>query len=89
MTTLESLRIGEDRLFGVEVTHKDRSKDWYDPLTEDGVRENETEYLFNNGFYTYNEPKDAVAELRRYEICQVCKFPVEKCHCPNTQEQTT
>lgn len=83
MIDLESLRTGDSREFGIEVTHKDGNKDWYDPLRDEDISENETDFLFDNG-RVYNEPKCNVTDLHRYELCQNCHRTLERCECPKT-----
>lgn len=82
MIDIELLFVGDNRMFGIEVVHKNGSKDWYDPIEAGGITETETEYLINNGgFDSYHEPKDNVVELLRYEICQNCYRTLERCEC--------
>jgi len=82
---IESLYVGENKRFGVEVVHKDGSMDYYSTLEVGDVTENETEYLLDNG-HVFHEPKDNVVELRRREVCQECGCLPENCHCAADRE---
>ena len=89
MNDIESLFVGENERFGLDVVHKDGKVDSYDPIESGGITENETEYLIDNGYSSlYREPKDNVAELRRYELCQKCNYPIERCHCSEVSNGT-
>jgi hypothetical protein len=86
MTTLESLRTGDGRKFGVRIIYEKGLPDEIDPLDDDSISETETEYLFDNGYFVYNYKKEDVLELRRIELCQICRWPIENCHCPDVEE---
>jgi hypothetical protein len=81
MTTVESLFVGDDRLFGVEIVFKDGKTDYIDPVENGGVSESNDEYFVCNGAFTYPYKKADVADLRRVKICQSCYYEVENCHC--------
>lgn len=81
MIDIESLKTRDGRKFGVRITYEHEPPDGIDPLDDDSISETEAEYLFDNGYNVYSYKKGNVKELQRYELCQVCGFPTENCHC--------
>lgn len=91
MTTVESLKTGDGRKFGVRIIYEKGPDgihprdDAVDPLDDYSISETETEYLFDNGYNVYSYKKADIKDVQRYESCQVCGFPVDNCRCPDSE----
>lgn len=67
---------------GIHLTYHDGTNEWYDPVDEDefDVNQNDKQYVIFNGCYTYIIPKDKVANVRKYQLCDECGYEFDTRH---------
>lgn len=65
---------------GIVFTCLNGDKEYYDPITEDEITENETHYILSM-HYKYEIEKSNILSYEFYDLCENCKYSIDCCRC--------
>lgn len=57
----------DDQNCGLEIIHKDGSKEYYDPVTNDTVSQEGDLLKINNTYHDYEEDATVIKQLKTYQ----------------------